>query len=263
LKLPISHFQKLAIPVNGLVFFLLLIGCSPKTVQVKTQHQQYAINSTYPDNPQIESFISPYRDSLETVVDKVLATSEVELTLSRVTSEVLPSQVALGNFMNDAALSIARQEATELNKPVPDISIFTWGSFRKSLPAGKITLRNVYELMPFENEIVILKLSGKQVGSLLNQLSENFNPIGGARMMKGDMSSITLDNGKPFREEEYYWVLASDYHAFGGDNLSILKEASQQYLCGIKMRDALVMYLEQLTQSNQTLKPNYDAPIKN
>lgn len=258
----IQYFQKISNLFVGAAFLLLLIGCSPKTVQVKTQNQQYIFDSSFQDESTIEAFTKPYRGSLEAVVDKVLATSEVELTLSRTTNGVLPSQVALGNFMSDAALSVARQKATELNKSLPDISIFTWGSFRKSLPAGKITLRNIYELMPFENEMVVLKLSGKQVATLLNQLSTNLNPIGGAQMKQGDSASITFDNGKIFREEDFYHVLASDYHAFGGDNLNVLKEASEQYLCGIRMRDALVIYLEQLTQSNQILKPNYEPRIK-
>ena len=77
----------------------------------------------------------------------------------------------MGNFMVDACLAIAKEKAKALGKPEPDISIFTWGSIRGSLPKGEITLRHVYQVMPFENEMLVLTLNGSQTQILLNHLA--------------------------------------------------------------------------------------------
>jgi 2',3'-cyclic-nucleotide 2'-phosphodiesterase (5'-nucleotidase family) len=195
------------------------------------------------------------------MVDRVLVTSETELTVGKPGRDLYPTQVAMGNFMTTAILTIAKQKASELKKPIPDISIFTWGGIRKSLPKGEITLRNVFELMPFENEMVVLKLSGQQLKIALTQISKNYNPVNGATMTHDDDDSI-LVNGKAVQDNQSYHVVVSDYHAYGGDNMSILLEAEDSYFSGIKIRDAIVLYLQLLTSANETLKPDYEPRIK-
>ena len=245
------------------VLSFLLLGCgSSSFVSVSTQSQQYHLRDGQAENEEIDSFVSPYRDSLDRKVKKILAQSEAELTIGRPGRDLYPSQVALGNFMTDAILNIARQKAKELNMPAPGIALFTWGSFRKSLPAGVLTLRNIFELMPFENEMVVMKLSGTQMITLLTQVAGNFNPVAGVTMKQNHSSSIKI-NGGPIQEDSFYYVLASDYHAFGGDNMAVLLEAAERYYCGIKIRDAVVLYLQQLTQRNQTLIPDYEPRIRN
>ena len=240
---------------------LILSGCSAKIVSIAAENQQYVLDSSQPESKDIDSFIYPFRDSLERMVDKTLATSDGELTIGRQGRDMLPSQVALGNFMTDAILKIAREKAVELKKETPDISFSTWGGFRKSLPKGEVTLRNVFELMPFENEMVVINLSGERLNILLKQLSKNYNPVSGASMVQGDANSILI-NGEPVDVNKVYRVVTSDYYAYGGDNMSFLLE-SEYYFSGIKIRDALVLYLQQLTENNQTLKPDYEPRIKN
>ena len=256
MKIKTHHSILLALAV------LLVNACTQKVALVSTQNQQYRIDSNLQAKPEIDSYLSPFRDSLEKMVDRVIASSEVELTIGRSGKELVPSQVALGNFMSDAILKIATEKASALNKPKPDLSLFTWGSFRKSLPKGNITLRNIFELMPFENEMVVLTLSGTQLKALLEQISKGYNPVAGVTMKVGDLNSIRI-NGEPIQETGSYQVVVSDYHSFGGDNLFVLTQANDSYLSGIKIRDAIVLYLQQLTEVHQTLKPDYEARIAN
>lgn len=241
---------------------VLLQACQKELVIQQTKTQQYVFNNSEPQpQNELNTFIRPYRDSLDAKVNKVLAFSEAELLTGRSGLEMKPAQVALGNFTVDACMEVARQKAKALGKPEPDFSIFTWGSIRKSLPAGNITLRNIYELMPFENEMVVLKLNGKQTGTLLNKLAERFNPIAGATVNKSETNTITI-NSAPLDENRFYYVVVSDYLSFGNDELTVLSEASDRYWCGIKVRDAIVQYLETLTLKGQTLKPNYEQRIR-
>jgi 2',3'-cyclic-nucleotide 2'-phosphodiesterase (5'-nucleotidase family) len=243
-------------------FLILLQGCagtyrqSPK----QTTTQQYVVNAQQPPDQAIDGTIKPLRDSLDKLVNEVLITSDAEL-LQGGTKVLKPAQLAMGNFLVDATLAIGKQQANNLGKPEPDISIFTWGSCRSALPAGEITLRHIYQLMPFENEMVVLKLTGNEVKTLLDQLAVNKNPIAGATISKGDVNTI-LVQGKPLEADRVYYVLASDYLAFGGDNTPILKDVSEKYFSDIKVRDALVQYLRKLKAAGKTLMPNYEERIK-
>ncbi len=245
----------------GLILFLG--GCQRYFIVQQTQTQQYIFDkAAQPAETDIDNFIKPYRDSLDAQMSRVLAFSEAELIKKQTGKDLNPSQVAMGNFMVDACMMIAKHKADSLGKPQPDISIFTWGSIRTSLPAGEITLRNIYQLMPFENEMVVLKLNGRQTSTLLNQLALNFDPIAGATIIRGDPNQILI-NGNPLDENRFYYVLASDYLSFGGDNFSILTEATERYLCDMKVRGALISYLEKMKAAGNTLKPNYEQRIRN
>jgi 2',3'-cyclic-nucleotide 2'-phosphodiesterase (5'-nucleotidase family) len=246
----------------GLLVLLLLVqGCTRNFTASQTTNQQYILTQEQPADNTINSLVKPYRDSLNAKVNKILVTSEADL-FSGGGRNAKPEQIAMGNFMVDACLTIAKQKAKVLGKPEPDISIFTWGSIRGSLPKGEITLRHIYQLMPFENEMVVLTLNGSQIQTLLNHLARNNNPVAGATVKKGEPNEI-LVNGNSLDESKLYRVLASDYLAFGGDNIDVLKDAQEKYFCEYKVRDALVLYLEDLKANGKTLVPNYEQRITN
>jgi 2',3'-cyclic-nucleotide 2'-phosphodiesterase (5'-nucleotidase family) len=254
--------MKIQIRQAYLLITILLLACQQSFVVQRTETNQFIFESgVAPVDVTLDSFIKPYRDSLNKKVSRVLIYSEKELTKGRSGRNQTPSQLAMGNFMTDACMQIARQQAEKLNIPKPDISIFTWGSVRKSLPAGNVTVNNIYELMPFENEMFVLELNGKQVAILLNQLAAQNDPIAGARVTLGEPNQFDV-NGAPLDETKIYHVVASDYLALGGDNLNVLKEASKRYMCGIKVRDGLIQYLETLYTNGETLKPNYEQRIR-
>jgi 2',3'-cyclic-nucleotide 2'-phosphodiesterase (5'-nucleotidase family) len=236
-------------------------GCAKNFTVSQTNNQQYILNQQQPTDNSINALVKPYRDSLDAKVNRVLVTSEADL-FSGGGRNAKPGQIAMGNFMVDACLTVARQSAKLMGKPEPDISIFTWGSIRGSLPKGEITLRHIYQLMPFENEMLVLTLNAAQTRTLLNHLAMNNNPIAGATIKKGESNQILI-NGIPLDETKLYRVLASDYLAFGGDNITVLKDVSDRYFCDLKVRDALVFYLEALKASNKTLVPNYEPRIIN
>lgn len=246
----------------GLLSLLFLVqSCSRSLTVSQTNTQQYILDQQQQADNTVNSLVKPYRDSLDAKVNRVLVTSDAEL-FSGGGRNAKPEQIAMANFMVDACLVIAQQKAKALGKPEPDISIFTWGSIRGSLPKGEITLRHIYQLMPFENEMMVLTLSGSQTKTLLNHLAMNNNPIAGATIKKGEPNQILI-NGSQLDETKLYRVLASDYLALGGDNIDVLKDAQDRYFCESKVRDALVLYLEGLKTNGKTLVPNYEQRIAN
>lgn len=243
------------------VVLVIAQGCSKNFSVSQITNQQFVLNQQQAEDNAINTVVKPYRDSLDAKVSRVLITSDADF-FSGGGRNAKPEQIAMGNFMVDACLVVAQQRAKEIGKPEPDISIFTWGSIRGSLPKGEVTLRHIYQLMPFENEMLVLTLNGSQIQSLMNHLALNNNPIAGATIQKGEPNQI-LVKGNPLEATKLYRVLASDYLAFGGDNITVLKDVSDRYYCDLKVRDALVLYLESLKSSGKTLVPNYEQRIIN
>ena len=61
----------------------------------------------------------------------------------------------LGDFVADACL----QESCALTGVI-DLALFNHGGLRRSLPMGCNNVGDVYELMPFDNELVVITLRG-------------------------------------------------------------------------------------------------------
>ena len=112
-----------------------------------------------------------------------------------------------------------------------DMVLFNNGGLRSSLSEGNITKRDIYQLMPFENELVVLSLSLDDVDDLMNYL----NHTGGQPSAFSDWFQI---------DELPFYVLTTDYLANGGDKMRFFNNKYQNVL-GVKMRDAIIQYCSQ------------------
>jgi 2',3'-cyclic-nucleotide 2'-phosphodiesterase (5'-nucleotidase family) len=118
--------------------------------------------------------------------------------------------------------------------------------------------------MPFDNELVVLKLSGAQVKDMLNKIAEKGGiPVGGMTLLinKTTASNVTIKR-KPFDETKDYWVVTSDYLANGGDNYTFFKNAKERKVMNALLRDVIINYCKDITQQGKTLKPILDGRIQ-
>ena len=146
---------------------------------------------------------------------------------------------------------------------VPSVSYFNYGGIRTSLPKGEITVGNIFELMPFENEMVFLKLKGDQMQAFLNYIAaKGGESVGGARfMISNGKAKNALINRESLKPEKDYWLVTNDYVANGGDGLEVLTECLEFVKSGIKIRDAIISYLEGKQDKNEIVNGNLDGRI--
>jgi 2',3'-cyclic-nucleotide 2'-phosphodiesterase (5'-nucleotidase family) len=176
------------------------------------------------------SFIEPYKSILDAQMNEALIYNEQILRKGKPES-------LLGNWTADICLEIA-QKATPV---LIDLSVFNNGGLRiSSLQVGDITKRDIYQLMPFENELVIVKLNTEEFQELIDYI----NTTGGQPIS----ISSTYNN-----EDSIYNVLTTDYLANGGDKMSFLKNKKQNKV-GIKMRDAMLSFCN----DNDTIRAIFD-----
>jgi 2',3'-cyclic-nucleotide 2'-phosphodiesterase (5'-nucleotidase family) len=201
------------------------------------------------------SIITPYKDSLDKIMSTVIAQSDVAMPKERDQLETL-----LGNFTADIVLQAACTKPGDC----ADLCLLNTGGLRSSLPKGNITRGNIFELMPFDNEIVIVTLTGAKTKELLRYIAASGGqPVAGFKMgLKSDKSpGAVLIKGMPFDSTKTYRVATSDYLANGGDKMEFFKNPVSIYATGIKIRDALIGYCQQQTAQGKTLSPKLDGRI--
>jgi 2',3'-cyclic-nucleotide 2'-phosphodiesterase (5'-nucleotidase family) len=195
----------------------------------------------------------PYKEKMDAQMSSVLGQCAQPLTKPSSSPETL-----LGNFFADVILA-------EGLKKDPDIqfSFGTKGGLRATLPKGDITYRHVFELMPFENELVVLTLSGKNVLSIIDFIiKKDGEPVSGLRMKIRDNKPFDIFiAGKPFDVNQHYKLLTYDYLANGGDDLECLRTAIVSKPLDKKLRDAIIDHISELTRNGKTINSKLDGRI--
>ncbi|GEO07216.1 hypothetical protein AAE02nite_48800 [Adhaeribacter aerolatus] len=242
--------------IYGICFSLLVFACRPAlvpTAQLRPD-TDIQIDAQVTANTEIEALIAPYRQKLESQMNEVLGYSAQELR------KVSSGESALGNFVADVQMA---QVMPLLGKPI-DLSLMTTGGLRATIPKGPITLSNIFELSPFENELVVLTLPGTTLKKLFEHGAQSKNLIlkNATFTIKNDKPFNIRIKGEPLDPGKSYTVVVSDYLANGGDDLFLLKEATKVEPTGILVRDALIKHIRQLTAQNKKIEARVDGRMK-
>jgi 5'-nucleotidase/UDP-sugar diphosphatase len=130
-------------------------------------------------------------------------------------------EFALGNLVTDAMLAADLGDGS-----VPDIAMHNSGGIRAELPKGPVTYGQVYAVLPFDNQLIALDLTGEQVLRVLEHSiaarAGNMQVAGltfrftMAKPMGQRVEEVTV-GGEPLDPARVYRVVTIDYLAAGGD----------------------------------------------
>lgn len=130
-----------------------------------------------------------------------------------------------------------------------DIAIVNMGGMRCSWQAGPITRGCVFELMPFDNRLVVLTLQGKEI----IELCESFARYGGqgvagmrVKTVDGQLADVTI-GGKDVHPTALYTVATSDYLSGGADHMEALTKYVDYWKSDLLIRD---LYLEAVREQD-------------
>ena len=236
----------------AIAFILIsLLGCKTKMVIGRVDKTLYPINSSQPIDSNLLAYYQPYKINLDSQMQKVIAVSEVAIVKSK-------PEGPLNNLVADAMFYAGKSKNIDF-----DVAYTNYGGLRIALPKGDIQLYRVFELMPFENLLTTVKFNGTDMQLFLDYIAEGGgDPVSGARFkIKGKKATDVLINGEPLDPDKSYVVLTSDYMANGGDGGEIFFKASDRKTYEVKLRDALLSYLQQQTKEGKTLNPVNDGRI--
>ena len=148
------------------------------------------------------------------------------------------------NWASDALLTKAR----ELSPEQVDMAVVNIGGMRCNWGAGNITFEHVFELMPFDNELVVLTMQGKDILTLCDIFARaGGQGVAGLRMVAKDgvVKSAKID-GKQIMPDAYYTIATSDYLSQGTDGMVPLKNSVAVWKSDKKIRDLYIEYIKQV-----------------
>jgi len=125
--------------------------------------------------------------------------------------------------------------------PGADLAITNLGGFRDEIPPGEITLADVVAVLPFENTLFDVELTGEE-------LLENLRCCGGAVAGMtvtgfGDDLTVTLTDGSPLDPRATYHVLVNSYIYQGGNGYLFSQQDPDAYDTGIHWREPVIQWI--------------------
>ena len=138
-----------------------------------------------------------------------------------------------------------------------DIAIVNMGGMRCSWPKGPITKGNVFELMPFDNRLVVLTLKGSSIIELCESFAQyGAQGVAGMRVkiIDNKLASVKV-GGKAVNPKKLYTIATSDYLAGGTDHMDALTQAIDCWNSDLLIRD---LYL-QAVAAQDTIRVTLDG----
>jgi 5'-nucleotidase len=212
----------------------------------------------------MSQLVDKVSNKVDQVMNEVIAKTAVDLEGKR--SIVRTQETNLGNLVADILL----ERAQKIKGHAADIMLTNSGGIRTRIAAGDISKKDLFNLMPFPNTLVIVEVSGKDLLAALENGVSRINdeePAGRFPQVAG--MSFAFDKskpaskrivwakvkGEPVRDQQIYKLATSDFLAGGGDGYATLKKP--HYDTGL----TIYAILEEAIMARRVLNPQVEGRI--
>ncbi|MBI5639453.1 MAG: 5'-nucleotidase C-terminal domain-containing protein [Nitrospirae bacterium] len=174
----------------------------------------------------VAEVVQKYGQRVDAVLNEEIGVSKVELD----GENVRLGETNLGNLIADIMMAASGADATIING----------GGIRTGLKKGILRAKDIYSVLPFDNYIVAVRLTGKEIrGALEHGVSGVENAEGrfpqvsgitfqyGRSLPAGSRITEVMISGKPIDESKEYTVATNDFLAAGGDGYRAFGDAGK------------------------------------
>ncbi len=243
--------------IISLFTVLLIISCKNEPQEVvKIEGKLIPINQEIESVKEIENFIEPYKQKVVAEMNTILTYAEIDLVR---TDGGLES--TLGNLMAELCFKRANPVFNSRTNKNIDFAMFNYGGIRAGISKGAVKMENAFNLMPFENSLVVVELTAEKIKELVTYLIKNkrAHPLSKHINLVINKTGYSLKiNGKSLEDDATYFVLTSDYLQNGGDSMNFFKDPISITNIDYKFRNAIIDYFKE----TDTLKTNLDGRFR-
>jgi len=168
--------------------------------------------------------VNKYKEKVDAVLNVRIGEAEVDLDGENVRRR----ETNLGDFVADVVRSLSGADAAIING----------GGIRVGIRKGEIRAKDIYSALPFDNYIVAIKLTGRQIKEALEHgVSGVENEAGRFPQVSGltfkyspsaergsRIKEISIV-GEPIHPDREYVIATNDFMAVGGDGYRVFGEA--------------------------------------
>ncbi|MDQ0247052.1 5'-nucleotidase [Bacillus fengqiuensis] len=225
----------------GTAFSDVDLQIDPRTKDIVTKKAE--IVTTFHDgiepDAEVKEMLEKYEAEVAPIINQVIGTAKTTLTAGQNAT----GESALGNFIADAQRDAMKTDFAFMNP----------GGIRADIEQGEVTWGELYNVQPFNNDLVKMTLTGQQVVDLLNQQWQN----GQTRMLQvsgltytwsnNKVVGVYLPDGTPINPAAEYTVAANSFLAGGGDGFTVFNQGKNREVGPVDL-DALVNYVKEQSQ---------------
>lgn len=223
-----------------------------------TRAKLNAIDASIPDDADVEKLLAPYST-------KVRELSKVIGQLEGGLNKTGAGAGSLGNFVTNG---IKAQAEAKLGRPVA-LAVVNAGGLRKNaIASGELRASDIFELLPFENALVALEMTGVQLAKLLEIVPRDAQAGARIHFKWNDRGRAEFISGKLVDEkgqeqeidpQKIYTVITIDYLVrLGSGSYAIFQEAKSNKPLNITLRDAILDYVKSETAAGRPIRAVVD-----
>ena len=205
----------------------------------------FPIDNTIPDDPETAYVLEEYVEELN-----------LTYNLGRVFGTAVEDISRFGGAGGDSMLGNFVCEAMQMRKNVEtDFCVTNSLGMRTDILQGDITLETMFNVLPFENTITTMYLSGVEVQDLLDYATQRSAGRGCATQIQVSNITFTMNcrtgvaedimiGGQDIQPDMVYEMATNNYIAWGGSGFDMLEQNTTKQDTGISMRDAVIDYIK-------------------
>ncbi|MBB6697986.1 5'-nucleotidase C-terminal domain-containing protein [Clostridium algidicarnis] len=214
---------------------------SGKLLKIMNSVEDLYLRKDLVEDPAVKNMYDEYNKDLEPILNEEIATLDTDLTHDR-----------------DEGLSVLGQFTTKLMAEAAgvQIGITNGGGIRTPIEKGSITMGKMYEVFPFDNTLVTMKLKGFDLKRVIEHgiMPDGFGwgQFYGIKVYydkdakAGErITSMRLLDGTPIDMEKYYTVVTNDFMYDKGDNYDF-SGAMDVVDTGEPIRDSMVKIIRSM-----------------
>jgi 5'-nucleotidase/UDP-sugar diphosphatase len=254
-----NQFTNTDVPIVQAHEWGLVVGKTEVTLnssgESTVRFENVSIDSSFPEDENLRQELAKYATKMEALLSQNVGTALGDFE----TGKHREMETPIGNLLADSIWTKTKQHK-------PDLVFVNAGSLRTPLRKGPITLKAIFEMLPYDNAIIMLTLKGSDVRALFAAAAAlpagkgAFPSIAGASFAfsRSAKQIVSLKiGGKELNDNKLYRVATHSYLASGGDGYSTFKNGTNILNTSILLRDAMVDHIKPL----KALRPQTDGRI--
>ncbi len=224
---------------------------------VSHKFKLFPIDVTVPEDPDTRYVLEEYLEGMQR-----------SLSLDRVITTATAPLRRFGDSGGDSQLGNLTAEAMQYRRYIEtDFCVTNSLGIRTDILEGALTYEQMYNVMPFENTITTMTLSGIEVQELLNFATRSSAERGCNSQIQVSGITFTMNcrtgeaediviGGNPLSPLGAYDMCTNNYMAWGGSGFRVLKRNTTKVDTGIAIREAVITYIKDLPELPACYDPN-------
>lgn len=233
---------------------------APAPGDARAKVSETLVDSSVPDDPAVDKMLDAYSGKVR----------ELDVLIGTLKGELRKGGTGAGSLGNFVADGMRAQAALKIGKPIT-LALMNGGGLRRSnIQEGELHVRDIFDLLPFENALVTVDLNGEQLKRLLEGVVTSGLAQSGAHIVyrttadkKNETESVKLrgpGGDVDIDPAKTYTVATIDYvYNVGNERYSVLREGTNMKALGVTLRDAMIAYVKNETAAGREIKPNLDG----